>query len=310
MEKKQTLNVVNVAGVLVDKNIELKEMTEKKTGNTYNAITGEMVIRTNDGSEIEVSLFSKELTKDGKQNSIYKGLVTVMEDYKTLKTNPEDADYVKVGGSDFSVNDYKSKQDNTIKTYNNVEAKFFNRLSQKDLEITPLEAKFEVEGVIDSIKDINKKDGSPTGDKMIILNILGYEGTITPVSLTLPQALVNPFATMGYFEGSVATLWGKIINTKEEKKIVEQAGFGVANEKTVSTTVKRYEITGGKPPVSLTEIGYTQEDYDQAKAKRKVKLDALLSTDSGTSQQNVAQQPVNNPFGQTPASTPMANPFA
>lgn len=307
MEKKETLNVVNVAGVLVDKEIELKEGTDKQTGNPYNAISGELVIRTNDGSEIEISLFSKELTKKGTPNSIYKGLVTVMEEYKTLKTNPEEADYIKIGGSDFSVNDYKSKQDGTIKTYNNINAKFFNRLSQKDLEITPLEAKFEVEGVIDSIKDITKKDGTPTGDKIIVLNILGYEGTITPVSLTLPQALVTPFATMGYFEGSVATLWGKIINTKEEKKIVEQAGFGVANEKTVTSTVKRYEITGGKPPVTLNEIGYTQEDYDQAKAKRKVKLDGLLA--GNTQGASATQQTVTNPFGQT-SSTPVANPFA
>lgn len=308
MEKKETLNVVNVAGVLVDKEIELKEGTDKKTGNTYNAISGELVIRTNDGSEIEVSLFSKELTKKGTPNSIYKGLVTVMEDYKTLKTNPEDADYIKIGGSDFSVNDYKSKQDGTIKTYNNINGKFFNRLSQKDLEITPLESKFEVEGVIDTIKDVIKKDGTPTGDKLIILNILGYEGTIVPVSLTIPQALVAPFASMGYFEGSVATLWGKIINTKEEKKIVEQAGFGVANERTVSTTVKRYEITGGKPPVTLNEIGYTQADYDQAKAKRKVKLDGLLAT-SNVQGGSVPTQPVTNPFGQTP-TTSATNPFA
>lgn len=308
MEKKETLNVVNVAGVLVDKEIELKEGTEKLTGNTYNAISGELVIRTNDGSEIEVSLFSKELTKKGTPNSIYKGLVTVMEEYKTLKTNPEDADYIKIGGSDFSVNDYKSKQDGTIKTYNNINGKFFNRLSQKDLEITPLESKFEVEGVIDTIKDINKKDGTPTGSKLLTLNILGYEGTIVPVNLTIPEALVTPFSTMGYFEGSVATLWGKIINTKEEQKVVEQAGFGVANEKIVTTTVKRYEITGGKPPVTLNEIGYTQEDYDQAKAKRKVKLDGLLAT-SNTQQDSSVQTNQTNPFGQAP-TTPATNPFA
>jgi hypothetical protein len=305
MEKKETLNNIILAGVLVDKNIEAKEGTDKKTGSSYNYISGEVIIRTKDGSEIPVDVYSKELTKSGTANSIYKGLTTVMEEYKSLKTDPEDPDYIKIGGANFSVNDYKSKKDGTIKTFNGVSAKFLNRLTDKELEITAQESKFEVEGVISEIKDITNKDGVPTGDKSITLNVLGYEGNITPVTMTLPQPLVAPFTGMGYMEGCVATLWGKIINTREEKEIVEQAGFGVSNTKIVTTTVKRNEITGGKPPVALAEIGYTDEDYNQAKAKRKLKIDGLLN---GQSTNGQTQAPTN-PFGTAP-TTPVANPFA
>lgn len=307
MEKRETVNTINLAGILVDKELQIKDDNiDKTTGDTYTSISGKLVIRTEDGSEVEVNAYSKELTKAGKENTIYKGLVTVMDEYKTLKEFPNEADKVRVGACDFGINDYLGKQDGIVKSFNKINAKFFNRLTPKDLELTKLTSKFEVEGVIAEMKDITKKDGTPTGDKLVVLNTLGYEGTIIPVTLTLPQALVQPFQSMGYYEGTVATLWGKIINIETEEVIVEQAGFGEANEKTVKKTSKRKEITGGKPPVDLTSIGYTQEEYNQAVAKRKVKLDGLKSGSSDTNAND-------NPFATGGQSTPQGqafNPFA
>lgn len=309
MEKRETLNNITLAGVLVDKAIEIKEGTDKKTGGSFTYISGEVVIRTLDGSEIQVDVYSKELTKSGTANSIFKGLNTVMDEYKPLKTNPEDADHIKIGGSNFGVNDYKSKKDGTIKTYNGVSAKFLNRLSDKDLEITAQESKFEIEGVITEMRDILKKDGTPTGDKSITVDILGYEGNITPVTVTLPEKLVVPFTGIGYYEGCVATLWGKLINTKEETTITEEAGFGVANTRVVTKNVKRNEITGGKPLIlQLSDIGYTDEDYAQAKAKRKLKIDGLLAGQNTNGQTQSA--PTSNPFGTASTTAPTSNPFA
>ena len=330
MEKKQTLNNVLLAGVLVDKDLKI---TEDLTGKTkegveynYNAISGKIILRTNDGSEIEVNTYSKDKKSDGVgENGIYKALCTVMDDYVSLKDLDSNysvadeekmkeylgqVDYVKIGAGSFDVNDYKSKQDGTIKTINKIKANFFNKLSNQDKEYTKLESKFEIEGVIDKITDITKKDGTLTGDKQVILNILGYQGTIIPVKLTLPQALVQPFMSMGYYEGVATTLWGKIINTKKEETITEQAGFGASNERVVTTTIRRYEITGGKPPVALETLqGWTQPDYQDALAKRKLKLDSLLvenNNSNGQTQPNTSQ---NNPFAQQGQANTY-NPFA
>lgn len=306
MEKKQTLNNITLAGVLVNKELEVKEGINKETQQPFNYISGNVVVRTKDGSEISVDVYSKELTKEGKESSLYKGYVTIMEEYQTIKDNPEEPDVIKVGGANFTVNDYKSKNDNTLKSFNKVGGKFFNRLSDAEKETTPLEAKFEIEGVIDKIEDITKKDGVPTGDKRVIVNVLGYEGTITPVKLELPQPLVQPFLSMGYYEGGVTTLWGKVINTRKEEVITEQAGFGESNTKIVTTTISKNEITGGKPPYTLNEIGYTQEDYEQSKAKRKMKLDNILNNTTNTSTNNTTTQ--SNPFGNQQGAT--YNPFA
>ena len=156
-------------------------------------------------------------------------------------------------------------------------------------------------------KPLTKKDGTPTGDKRVIINTLGYEGTIVPVKLELPQALVQPFLSMGYYEGVVTTLWGKVINTRKEEVVTEQAGFGESNTKIVTTIVSKNEITGGKPPYTLNEIGYTQEDYEQAKAKRKMKLDSILSNATNNNSTNSTTNE-SNPFANQQGAT--YNPFA
>src|SRR5690554_2597650 len=98
---KETVNVVDVTGVLVKKSFEIKEVNNKDAqGNVIgvdNAISGSLLLRTADGSEHEVNYFSKQHKKDGGENSIFKALTTVDTEYKSLEHHPEGADTVKIG---------------------------------------------------------------------------------------------------------------------------------------------------------------------------------------------------------------------
>ncbi len=312
---KESLNQVFLTGVLVKKELEEVDADVKNAQGQVigkdKAIRGTVVIRTADGSENEVKYYAARLTKKGTENSLFKGLQTVINEYKALEQFPDSADIVKIGSGKLSINDYKGS-DGEVKSFNEIKANFINRVESKDLEATPLESKFEVEGVIDGFSDEIIKE-QPTGNVIVKLSAIGYEGTLIPLKLTVPQPLVEPFMSVGFYEGGYAKFVGKLINTKEVTEIVEKMGFGADNIKTVTKTVRRFEITSGNPLGSPIEKGITGEEWDQAKTKRKLKLDNIKTQQS----KNANSQASGNPFGatnptqQAPSSNPFSsNPFA
>lgn len=307
---KETTNNVFIVGQLVKKEFEIKDVDVKdKDGNVVGkekAISGSLILRTSDGSEDEVSYYSKKMKKDGSgENSLFKGMETIMNEYKTLEQFPNEADIVKIGSGQFNVQDYKGK-DGEVKTYSGIKANFANRVEQKDLETTPLESKFELEGIIHKMGEEMKKNEG-TGNLKITLNVIGYEGTIIPVDLIVPKQIVKGFMSAGFFEGGFAKLVGKIINTKETIETVEKMAFGADNVRVVTTTISRKEVTGGNPLVM--SVDFNQTEYEQAIAKRKLKLDKIKNELAKVANTNSAH-PLNNPFASGGnATTPTANPF-
>lgn len=281
---KQTVNEVSVAGQLVKNNIKV-EMNKDKT---CQVARGSLVVRTIDGSEVEVSYYANEFKKDKntgtfstEKNGMFESLATVSREYKSLEkiVEGEEADIVKINAS-FDANDYKG-QDGTIKSGVRMKANFANRVTDKEMEATPMTATFQTEGVITLIDDETYK-GEPTGRVKINLNIIGYQGVIIPISLVAPAEYVDYIKT-NYTEGAVAKFWGKIINTSETHTEVQQGGFGESFTKTFTSIVRRYEITGGNPQRTLDEAGIEESEYAQAKAKRKLKLDNLLKEEKNSS---------------------------
>ena len=303
----QTINNISVTGKLV------KVALEKKEGQNGEYIGGSLILRTIDGSEHEINYYANRYKKDkdgnltSEESSLYKGLETVINEYKSLETNPEDADIVKVGACEFGIQDYVSKQDQLLKSFNDIKAKFANRLTSQEVETTPQVATFEVQGIITKIDNELKKE-QPTGNLEIHIDAIGYGGTIIPVKLIVPEAMVEPFSKAGFYESGVAKFSGKIINTKTTETITEQQAFGEPIVKTVTTTVRRYEITGGTPQGTVYDIKLTDEEYETAKSKRRLKLTEIKNKANNQTQQigfTASQSTTNNPF--TPTGD---NPFA
>jgi len=309
---KETMNNVYVVGQLVKKDLAIKNVDVKdKDGNVVGqeqAISGNLIIRTLDGSENEVSYFAKKMKKDGSgENSIFKGLETVMNEYKALEQFPNEADIIKIGSGQFNVQDYKGK-DGEVKTYAGIKANFANRLTQKEIETTPMDAKFEIEGVVSKLEEEVYKN-EPTGNAKVTVNLLGYEGTIIPVVLTVPKSIAEPFMSAGFFEGGFAKFTGKLVNTKETVEVIEKMAFGSDNVKVVTTTVSRKEIMGGSPKGSPIEHEIDEAEYAQAIAKRKLKLDKIKNEPAKVANTNGAP-PINNPFATGGTVTNQtANPF-
>lgn len=313
---QETLNNVFIAGQLVKVDLEPKKVNVKdEKGNIVgqdDALSGSLILRTTDGSEHEVSYYSRKTKKDGTANKNYSALETVKREYKSLEHFPNEADVVRIGSGQFSVNDYKSQRDGEVKTYIGTKANFVNRLSDKDLETTPLEGKFEIEGVVESIKEESYRNEA-TGNYRIVVNVLGYNGTIIPVTVTVVKEMAEAFMGAGFFEGGYAKFTGKLVNTKETQEVREEMAFGEANVKVVTKTVSRFEVTGGSPMGMPADNKIEDAAYEQAKSKRKLKLKEIKEKENNSSQ---SSNTGNNPFGggqsqpTQPSGNPFANPFA
>lgn len=295
---KESTNNVYLTGVLVKKDFEEVDCDVKNEQGQVigkdKAIRGVAIIRTTDGSENEVKYYATRLTKKGAESALFKGLKTVMNEYKSLEQFPNEADVVKIGAGKISVNDYVNSK-SELKCYNEVKANFINRVESKDLETTLQESKFEVEGVVETITDEIIKE-VPTGNKIINLMIIGYEGTLIPMKLTIIESMVTAFNSAGFYEGGYAKFVGKLVNTKETTEIIEKMGFGEDNVKIVTKTVSRFEVTSGNPLGTPMDKGITVEEWGQAKTKRQLKLDKKKEEANNNS-------PSANPFGVDATST-------
>jgi len=313
---REFVNKLTIAGVLVKNGLEKK--TDESDGHDY--IAGGLIIRTSDGSENEIGLYSNKFKKDDKgnftndENKNYKAYETIIDEYKDIEHTPDDPDVVSITSGSFGIKDYKDSATGDIITYNPLRTTFVNRVEKKDYDTTIHEAKFEVEGVIESIKDEIKK-GEATGNQKIALNVIsqnregrGKETKFTvremfPVELTITKEMVEPFSTAGYYEGAFVKFSGKLVNTTETVTTTEKQAFGDDLVKTFDKTVKLYEVTSGTTPVSIYDVELTDEIATQLMNKRKLHLSQVKASKAKDSTSST-------PTTATAATAPKANPFA
>lgn len=316
---KELINKALITGTLVKNTFE--EFTTKKGAD---AISGSLILRTSDDSEHEVKFYANKYKKDenkqftSEEGYFYKAYMDAQANLKDLEhcNEGEIADVITVTDGSIGVNDYKAK-DGEVKSYNEISAKFINKVEHKDLETTPKIAKFEVEGIVESIKDEIVKD-IPTGNLIVKLNAIKqradgfgkdakYEAdSLIPIRLVVDKSMATIFRQAGYFDGCYAKFVGVLINTTDIQEVVEKQAFGEDNVKTVKTTIKKYEIKSGTAPSSIFEHELTQDVVDALISKRKqalleVKSGVAASTDDKPAfepKTNTAPPTTYNPFAQ------------
>lgn len=315
-------NVVTITGVLVKNGIE--EFTTKKG---VEAIGGELVIRTKDGSEHEVNVYANKYKKDsdgnetGELSYFFNKYYEAKENLVSLETAPEEeCSIVRISDGEFTTNDFVGKDGNMVST-NKISCKFINVVEKKDIETTLQEAKFEIEGVIESIADEVIKN-VPTGELLVKLNhvtttlrdsngnttfdkvkgkISPY--SIVPITLKVNKEMASAFKGAGYYPNAFVKFAGSVINSTEIKEIVEAQSFGEDIHKEVKNYVRKYEIKSGNNAVMPSTLELTDEVITMLVNKRKEDLKAKISGASTSS---------DGQFGNTQAAIPPApaNPFA
>lgn len=316
---KKLENKVIVTGKLVKNNIEEfeHEGVEK--------IGGSLVLRTSDKSEHEINFSTAKYKKDdngnitNEESYFYKQYKDVSCNLKDIEhcQDGENPDIISITDASFTSNDFKDKSTGNIISTNKLYARFINRVEPKDYESTVLEAKFEVEGIIESIKDEIVKE-VPTGN--LIVNLMSIRQTqkdykdnnsyevdsFIPIKLIVDKDMVNAFRSAGYYEGGFAKFVGSVINTVDISKEVEKAAFGADIEKEIKRTIKKNLVKSGTAVSTIFEHELTQEIVDALKAKRKAKL-AEIKSGSTNGTETAAGFEKNR---STPAPQTTYNPFA
>ncbi len=238
-EIRQAENKVYIEGTVNEKRIEYKEIDGK------DAITGELDIKTGEHSIHTVRVFSYRLTKEGKESSIYKGLETVMNDYKTIAADGvENADRIKISGAQLGVNEYYG-QDGILRTITQLSANFINRLKPTDA-FSP-RAEFEIEIYIQALVDEMDKEGLETG-RLKVKGLTGvYGGKIIPIDFIVADDGAIDYIRGNYNQGDTVKFFGEVINNITRVEKTPEVAFGKAATRVFDIVTRELLITGGLP---------------------------------------------------------------
>lgn len=313
---KELKNLVTVTGKLVKNNIE-----EFKTKKGVDAIGGSLVLRTADNSEHEINFYANKYKKNEnkefttEESYFYKQYMDAKNNLKDIEhcSDGELPDIVSITDGTFTDNDFKIS--GKVISSNKINAKFINKIEPKDYESTVLEAKFEVEGIVESITDEIVKD-VPTGNLVVTMNAIGqmadgfgkdakYEADhLIPIRMTVDKSMATDFRNAGYYDGCFTKFTGVVINTVEIKEDIEKAAFGTDIVKKVKRNIRRNEIKSGVAVSTIYEHDLTEDVVDTLKSKRKAKLKEIEMGESAHTE--TAEGFKKNP---TPAPATTYNPF-
>lgn len=315
---KELTNRVTVVGQLVKNGVE-----EFQTKKGEDAIGGSLILRTADKSEHEIRFFAYKFKKDENKNFtseesyFYSKYMDAMNNLKDIEhcQEGENPDIISITDGSFTDNDFKGNDGNVVSA-NTVSARFINKVEPKDYDSTVLEAKFEVEGIIESITDEIVKD-IPTGNLVVKMNAIGQTADgfgkdavytadkLIPIKMIVDKEMATAFRQAGYYEGGFTKFVGSVINSVEIVKTVEKAAFGKDIEKEVKKPIRKNEIKSGTVVSTIFEHELTQEIVDALMAKRKAKLAEVKSGVANAPQ--IAEGFEKNTSTPTPQTT--YNPF-
>lgn len=274
---REAANSAVIEGVLAELRLEVRDINEKE------AITGEIDVKTGEDSIHTLRVFAYRYNKEGKESGIYKGLKTVMDEYKSIASHGVDeADKVRITQGKIGLNEYYVQDE--LKSFPQLSTNFINRLKPTD-EFNP-RAQFELEMYVHSVVDEIKNE-EETGRAILKGYVPLYGGKVIPFSLIVADAAAVDYVKNNYETGSTVTVYGDIVNSIKIKRIEIEVGFGKPQEKITSTTVREYVVTGGSVPMDEDDPkAYKQEAIRKALTEREIYLNELKNKNKDDKQKN------------------------
>lgn len=267
---RQANTKATAVGLLTDKKLEIK--TDPKTGEKH--IEGTVTVKTSDKNFVTFTVYSKEKKNDKTDNKAYAGLVTVMNEFKSVAdVGDDDADYIRVNGQ---LNPYRGQNGNEIIGYR---GSFFNRIRNVD-NVVP-DASFEVEMFIQSIVPEMGKDADGEMSETGRLKISGWVPTyngIEPVDLIVPEELADACDNT-YEPGQTVEFYGDIINNSIEEIIEKPVAFGKPKKEVRRSFVNELIVTGGSSPYEGDEetdkdhVPYDRDAINAAITERNIAIE-------------------------------------
>lgn len=319
------MNNVQVTGVVVKDGI-----SDFTTRDGKSMIGGSLVVRTRDGSEVEVNVIASQYKKDSFEESYFYTYYTNLKENLVTLENAEDptqASVVRITDGEFTDNVFKNANGDIIES-NKINCKFINIVESNKVEDTVQQATFAVEGIVTGIND-EMVNNMPTGNLIVYLdmiqtNLVDANGNptfdktkgkvnpyaIIPIKLKVDKGMATAFKSAGYYVGCFTKFIGEVINTVEVERVIEQMAFGEPVTKEIRKHIKCYLIKSGSNPTTPETQELTQDVLTMLRNARKVKIDNKLcgSTNGGMQEGVFGDTPVQKPTTTTNDSG-FTNPF-
>ena len=242
---REAESTVTIRGILSEK--DLKE--EMRDGGKV--ISGSLTIQTDPDNFIKVTCFASEKRKDGKDNQVFKGLLTVMNEYRSIaEVGADEATRVSINRG--TLNPYVNQNGKVVC---GVRSNFFNRdNSDRDNEAS-VELELYLSSIVPEVYTFGENQGEETGRALIKGWFPTYNG-IEPIELVAPaeDGLADAFLEAGYEAGDTVQFFGEIVNKKIERKREVPVKIGKPKVETSTTYINEIVITGAS------------EAYDEDKA--------------------------------------------
>lgn len=285
---REAENKVFIEGIVSEVNLEIKQINGK------DAITGDIVVQISDDAICTVDVFSSKFKKDGSENSVFKGLCTVKDEYKSIaKVGKDEADKVRISGAKLVVNDYYNNA-GMLKSDVKVQTNFINRLKAGE-ELNP-KATFEVETFIHKIADqVDTKTGEVTGNKIISGLVPVYNGKIVPMDFIVNDPEIIQGVESLYEPGQTIKLYGDVNISITTIKTLVPVAIGKPKEVINTVTTRELIVTGGSEPYTEDNPNvFSIETIKNAMAVRTEMLEELKKKKDAP----------KNSGGKTASSTP------
>lgn len=285
---KEALNELTVEGVLHEKNLEIKTDDGKKS------ISGSISIQTSDTNIVTLRVNQNEYTKAGKLNSIYAGLVTVKEEYKSVaEVGNELADKVRITRG--QINPYHSTNTNTDVI--GFKTNFINRV--KDLSTFEPRAELDVELYISAITSEVSTDEETRGEETGRAILRGWMPTyngIEPLTFVVPEEYAD-VVKEEYKSGDTVLVSADVVNSKVVKRQEIPVKIGKPKVKTTTTYKNELVLTGiSETYEDRKDNGeavepYNKEAIQKAITEREIKIEEAKKSGNTTQQ---AKPPVTS----------------
>lgn len=226
-------------------------------------IAGEVMVETDSDNIIPISFFQNQLTKEGKPNSGYTAMETMIREFKTIaKDGREEADTLELGGAKLEENSFYS-EDGQLRRGFRVSGRFFNRKAGADPK-----NEFIVEGTIVNIHEEVRQD-LPTGRIFVDLLVIGWGDRANILKLVVKDEIGASYVKTSLSEGDEVKFAGEIQFSKVEEEFTEEAAYGPPITRVVSRVEKNLIISSATAAKQST---LSQEEIQTALADREGKL--------------------------------------
>ncbi|MGG1650509.1 hypothetical protein ABHN03_25400 [Paenibacillus sp. NRS-1775] len=288
-------NTVHIEGTITEVRIEEGTLPDKRE-----VISGEIDIQVDENSVHTVHLFSFKYKADKSINGVYKGIKTMMDEYKT-------GDKVRVSTGSVRLNEYAG-QDGSWKSYPQINTNFVNRIKEND--VFEPQAKFSFEMMVVSVKEEVKND-EETGRAIIKGYIPIYGGAVIPFETVVADPNAVSYVTNTYEKGNTVSLHGEIVSQKIVTRREIEVGFGAPQEKIDYKTVREYLVKGGSAPYEEDDKNaFDPKLVGKAVKAREAEIEEKKEKKKAKDNQAQGSNSSNNGFGADTFPKPNSDPFA